>query len=70
MIRGVYAALMVVSTAIGPVLLGGALAADVSLLAIGIWLLAYAVVVPAVLVPGIRGFEERSSLADRTPRKG
>lgn len=57
MIRGVYAALMVVSTAVGPVLLGGLLAAEVSLLALGSVLFAYAAIIPALLVPGIGGFE-------------
>ncbi|MFW5816127.1 MAG: MFS transporter, partial [Wenzhouxiangella sp.] len=57
LIRGVYAALMVVSTAVGPVLLGGLLAAEVSLLALGSVLFAYAAIIPALLVPGIGGFE-------------
>ena len=56
MIRGVYAALMVVSTALGPVLLGWLLGLEVSLLSMGLVLAAYALVVPALLVPGIRGF--------------
>ncbi|NDY94489.1 MFS transporter [Wenzhouxiangella limi] len=58
MIRGVYAALMVVSTAVGPVLLGALLAVEVSLLVLGAGFFAYAIVVPALLVPGIRGFAE------------
>ncbi|MFW5926569.1 MAG: MFS transporter, partial [Wenzhouxiangella sp.] len=53
MIRGVYAALMVVSTAIGPVLLGFLFDAGVSLLAMGMALAIYVVVVPN-LVAGRR----------------
>ncbi|MCA1779023.1 MAG: MFS transporter [Xanthomonadaceae bacterium] len=53
MIRGVYAALMVLSTALGPIALGGLLDAGVSLLAIGSAVLVYAVVVPMLSVPGI-----------------
>ena len=53
MIRGVYAALMVVSTALGPVVLGGLLDLGTSLLAIGIGVTGYALVVPAAVVPGI-----------------
>ena len=56
MIRGVYAALMVLSTAAGPVVLGLLLDGQVSLLAMGLWLLAWIVVVPTLLVPGVRGF--------------
>ncbi|MDZ7789531.1 MAG: MFS transporter [Xanthomonadales bacterium] len=46
MIRGVYAALMVVSTAIGPVVLGFLFDLDVSLMAMGAALAIYMVVVP------------------------
>jgi len=46
MIRGVYAALMVVSTAIGPVVLGFLFDLDLSLLAMGAALAIYIVVVP------------------------
>lgn len=46
MIRGVYAALMVVSTAIGPVVLGLLFDRDVSLTAMGLGLAAYVVVIP------------------------
>lgn len=53
MIRGVYAALMVVSTALGPVVLGGLLDLGVSLLAIGLAVAVYAVAVPAAVVPSI-----------------
>ncbi|MEE4329731.1 MAG: MFS transporter [Wenzhouxiangella sp.] len=56
MIRGVYAALMVVSTALGPVGLGLLFDQDVSLRSMAVVYLAYAVVVPLLLVPGIRGF--------------
>lgn len=51
MIRGVYAALMVLSTALGPVLLGGLLDAGVTLLAIGIGVAVYVVAVPVLAVP-------------------
>jgi len=54
MIRGVYVAMMVLSTAIGPVLFGLLFDWQVSLLAIGLGVLVYAVVVPLVVVPGIR----------------
>ncbi len=63
LIRGVYAALMVVSTAVGPVLLGGLLAADVPLLALGSVLFAYAAIIPALLVPGIGGFEAENKIS-------
>lgn len=54
MIRGVYVALMVISTAVGPVVLGALLEKEVSLLAMGVALAVYVVVLPPVLVPGIR----------------
>lgn len=60
MIRGVYAALMVVSTALGPVLLGWLLGLGVPLLAVGLALAAYALIVPALLVPGIQGFAHKT----------
>lgn len=53
MIRGVYAALMVVSTAVGPVVLGLLFDRGVSLQAMGLALLAYVVFVPAWLAPGL-----------------
>ena len=53
MIRGVYAALMVASTALGPVLLGGLLDLGISLLAIGLAVAVYAVAIPAAVVPAI-----------------
>lgn len=56
MIRGVYAAVMVVSTALGPVLLGWLLGLGLSLFSIGLALVVYAAIVPALTVPGIRGF--------------
>ncbi len=56
MIRGGYAALMVLSTAAGPVVLGLLLDWQVSLLAMGVALLAWVVIVPLLLVPGVRGF--------------
>ncbi|QOC23527.1 MFS transporter [Wenzhouxiangella sp. AB-CW3] len=56
MIRGVYAALMVLSTAAGPVVLGLLLDWQVSLLTMGLVLLAWVVIVPLLLVPGVRGF--------------
>lgn len=58
MIRGVYAALMVVSTAIGPVVLGLLFDWQVSLLSMALAYLAYAAIVPTWLVPGIAGFED------------
>jgi MFS family permease len=57
MIRGVYAALMVVSTAVGPIGLGVLLDRDVALMTMAAGYLTYALIVPLVLVPGIRGFE-------------
>ena len=60
MIRGVYAALMVVSTALGPVLLGGLLDLGTSLLAMGLAVAVYAVAVPAAVVPGIVAHRGRS----------
>lgn len=54
MIRGVYAALMVLSTAAGPVVLGVLFDAGTSLLAMGLAILAYVIVVPVSMVPGIR----------------
>ncbi|MGY6553234.1 MAG: MFS transporter [Wenzhouxiangella sp.] len=57
MIRGVYAAVMVVSTALGPVLLGWLLGLEVSLLTLGLATVLYAVLVPLLAVPGIRGFK-------------
>jgi len=53
MIRGVYAALMVLSTALGPVMLGGLLDSGVTLLSFAIGVAIYAVVVPLLAVPGI-----------------
>ncbi|MDT8409368.1 MAG: MFS transporter [Wenzhouxiangellaceae bacterium] len=53
MIRGVYAALMVLSTALGPIALGALLDFEVSLLAIGLAVTAYAVLVPMLAMPGI-----------------
>ena len=55
MIRGVYAAMMVLGTALGPVLLGGLLDAGVTLASFGIAVAIYAVVVPLLAVPGITG---------------
>lgn len=51
MIRGVYAALMVVSTAIGPILLGLAFDAGIGQLALGVAVMIYVLVVPALLTP-------------------
>ncbi len=56
MIRGVYAALMVISTALGPVGLGLLFDLDISLRAMALAYLAYAIVLPPILVPGMRGF--------------
>ena len=60
MIRGVYAALMVASTALGPVLLGGLLDMGITLLAIGLAIAVYAVAVPAAVVPAIVPHRSRS----------
>jgi len=49
MIRGVYAALMVVSTAFGPVVLGFLFDLDVSLLAMGVGLALYIVFFPSLV---------------------
>ncbi|AKS41866.1 hypothetical protein [Wenzhouxiangella marina] len=54
MIRGVYAALMVLSTAAGPVGLGLLFDWQVSLLAMALVYLAYALFMPLWMVPGIR----------------
>jgi MFS family permease len=54
LIRGVYAALMVVSTAVGPVVLGAALEAGVGLAVMGWATIAYVILVPWLLVPGPR----------------
>ncbi len=56
LIRGVYSALMVVSTAIGPVIVGLLFDWQVSLLSMAIGYTAYALVVPFIVVPGILGF--------------
>ncbi|RFF30402.1 MFS transporter [Wenzhouxiangella sediminis] len=53
MIRGVYAALMVVSTAIGPIVLGMAFEAGVGQFTMGVVVMAYVLVVPALLVPRV-----------------
>lgn len=53
MIRGVYAALMVISTAVGPVVLGVLFAGEVSLAMIAMAYLAYALSVPLLVVPGL-----------------
>jgi len=54
LIRGVYSALMVVSTALGPVALGLLLDWQVSLLSMALAYLAYALIIPALLLPGLR----------------
>ena len=53
MIRGVYAALMVVATAIGPVVLGLLLGIGVGLMPIALVCLAYVLVIPLLLVPDV-----------------
>ncbi len=53
MIRGVYAALMVLSTAIGPIVLGLAFEAGVSQFTLGAVVMAYVLVVPVMLVPRV-----------------
>jgi len=53
MIRGVYAALMVLATAAGPVLLGALLDAGVTLAQFGVASAAWIMLVPILAVPGI-----------------
>lgn len=65
MIRGVYAALMVVSTAVGPVVLGLLFERGVGLVAIGSALMAYIVVVPTMVAPGIRHRSRPREKAER-----
>lgn len=55
MVRGVYAGLMVVATAISPALLGLALAAGISLQSMALGTAAYVVAVPLAAAPGLRG---------------
>ena len=59
MIRGVYAALMVLSTALGPVLLGALLDAGTGLLEFGLGVALYVLVVPLLAVPGIASRQRR-----------
>ncbi|NBD96373.1 MAG: MFS transporter [Gammaproteobacteria bacterium] len=54
MIRGVYASLMVLSTAAGPVVLGLLFDLEVGLLAIGLACLVYVVLVPPLATAGLR----------------
>lgn len=54
LIRGMYAALMVIATATSPVLLGGLLSADVGLLFIFLPICGYAAIMPWLLAPLIR----------------
>ncbi len=54
MIRGVYAALMVIGSALGPVLLGVLLEREVSLFTLAVIYLAYALVVPLLTTPSLR----------------
>ncbi len=54
MIRGVYAALMVLATAAGPIVFGALLDHGVSLATMGLWSAAYMVLVPLLVTPGIR----------------
>lgn len=61
MIRGVYAALMVVSTAAGPIALGALLDAGVTLLAIGVGVAFYTAVVPVLVAPGIVPHDSRAA---------
>lgn len=56
MIRGVYAALMVLSTAAGPVVLGVAFDRGISLLLMGVLCMGYVLTVPWLAVPGIHNF--------------
>ncbi len=52
LVRGVFMALMVVSTALGPIVLGLLLDAGVTLWAIGIAVMAWVVLVPPLATPG------------------
>ncbi|HSG33111.1 MAG TPA: hypothetical protein VLA37_01145, partial [Sphingomonadaceae bacterium] len=60
MIRGVYAALMVVSTAIGPVVLGVLFEQGISQLAMGVAVMGYVVIVPTLVVPGLHATARRA----------
>lgn len=60
LIRGVYSALMVVSTALGPVGLGLLFDWNVPLMAIASVYLAYALIVPMLVVPGVRAISAPS----------
>jgi hypothetical protein len=62
MVRGVYAGLMVVATAVSPALLGLALAAGVSLRAMAVGTVAYVLLAPLVAAPrlGSRSPSRRS----------
>jgi len=58
LIRGVYSALMVVSTALGPVGLGALFDLQVSLLTMALAYLAYALLVPLLMLPGLRAISD------------
>jgi MFS family permease len=64
MVRGVYAGLMVVATAVSPALLGLALANGLSLRAMAAGAAAYAVLAPLIAAPGIA---RHPSCASATP---
>ncbi|MEN1728534.1 MAG: MFS transporter [Pseudomonadota bacterium] len=54
LIRGVYSALMVISTALGPIGLGLLFDWQISLMTIAVGYLTYAVVVPLLVLPGVK----------------
>lgn len=60
LVRGVYMALMVVSTAIGPIALGLLLDAGVTLWTMGVVIAVYAVLVPLLATPGRTARSTRS----------
>lgn len=62
MIRGVYAAVMVVATAVGPVVLGLLLGIGVGLTPIALVCLTYVVLVPPLVAPGMQ--EARNRISD------
>lgn len=73
MIRGVYAALMVVSTAIGPVVLGLLLERGVELHTMGMAVGLYVLVLPPLLAPGFATPQARRAARDgkkSAPEKG
>ncbi|MDX1626957.1 MAG: MFS transporter [Wenzhouxiangellaceae bacterium] len=70
MIRGVYSALMVLGTAIGPIALGAALDVGISLAAIGLSVLAWTVIVAPLATPGVLAARRARALAAGTRQGG